>query len=214
MGRALVRDAGTFLFDEPLSNLDAKLRGQMRAELALMSQRIKKNMIYVTHDQVEAMTLGDKIVVMKFGQIMQAGTPEELYRQPANKFVAGFIGSPTMNFLNAELVDEAGILMAKGDGFAIPLPEARKDALQTRKDRNVHLGIRPSGFAEGPGGLKMPIILSEYIGAQSVLISKLGDQQVAIEVNTVAPIRAGEEREFTVLGDEVHLFDPQTEAAL
>ena len=214
MGRALVRDAGTFLFDEPLSNLDAKLRGQMRAELALMSQRIKKNMIYVTHDQVEAMTLGDKIVVMKFGEIMQAGTPEELYRSPANKFVAGFIGSPTMNFLNAELADEGGTLMAKGHGFAIPLPDSRKGALQAHKDRMVHLGIRPSSFVEEVGGIKMPIILSEYIGAQSVLISKLGDQQIAIEVNSVAPIRAGEEREFTVQGDEVHLFDPQTEAAL
>ena len=214
MGRALVRDAGTFLFDEPLSNLDAKLRGQMRAELALMAQRIKKNMIYVTHDQVEAMTLGDKIVVMKFGEIMQAGTPEELYRNPANKFVAGFIGSPTMNFLSAELVDEAGTLMAKGQGFAIPLPDARKGALQAHKDRSIHLGIRPSSFVEGAGGLKMPIILSEYIGAQSVLISELGDARVSIEVNSIAPIHAGEEREFTVQGDEVHLFDPKTEAAL
>ncbi len=214
MGRALVRDAGTFLFDEPLSNLDAKLRGQMRAELALMSQRIKKNMIYVTHDQVEAMTLGDKIVVMKFGEIMQAGTPEELYRNPSNKFVAGFIGSPTMNFLTAELVEEGGTLSAKGDGFAIPLPDARKSSLQVHKDRQIHLGIRPSSFAEGPGGLKMPVILSEYIGAQSVLISELGGERVAIEVNTVVPIRAGEAREFTVQGDEVHLFDPKTEAAL
>ncbi|MFK7835484.1 MAG: ABC transporter ATP-binding protein [Sulfitobacter sp.] len=214
MGRALVRDAGTFLFDEPLSNLDAKLRGQMRAELALMSQRIRKNMIYVTHDQVEAMTLGDKIVVMKFGEIMQAGTPEELYRSPANQFVAGFIGSPTMNFLAAELTEEGGALIAKGDGFDIPLPDPRKASLQAHKDRKVTLGIRPSSFAEGPGGLKMPVILSEYIGAQSVLISKLGDQQVSIEVSTVAPIKAGETREFTVQGDEVHLFDPQTEAAL
>jgi multiple sugar transport system ATP-binding protein len=160
------------------------------------------------------MTLGDKIVVMKFGQIMQAGTPEELYRSPANKFVAGFIGSPTMNFLNAELVDEAGTLMAKGDGFAIALPDARKASLQAHNDRNVHVGIRPSSFAEGPGGLKMSVILSEYIGAQSVLISELGGQRIAIEVNSVAPIRVGETREFTVQGDEVHLFDPQSEVAL
>ncbi|MCK0149205.1 sn-glycerol-3-phosphate ABC transporter ATP-binding protein UgpC [Marivita sp. S6314] len=214
MGRALVRDAGTFLFDEPLSNLDAKLRGQMRAELALMSQRIKKNMIYVTHDQVEAMTLGDKIVVMKFGEIMQAGTPEELYRSPANKFVAGFIGSPTMNFLDAELREEGGVLSATGDGFSIPLPEARKAQLQAHRDRQVHLGIRPSSFSEGSGGIAMPIILSEYIGAQSVLISEIGRQRVAIEVNTVVPIKSGETREFTVQGDEVHLFDPKTEAAL
>ncbi|WP_424965269.1 ABC transporter ATP-binding protein [Dinoroseobacter sp. S375] len=214
MGRALVRDAGTFLFDEPLSNLDAKLRGQMRAELALMSQRIRKNMIYVTHDQVEAMTLGDQIVVMKFGEIMQAGSPEELYRSPANKFVAGFIGSPTMNFLNAELTESDGVLSAAGQGFSIPLPEARKASLQGHKDRAVHLGIRPSSFAEGAGGMPMPIILSEYIGAQSVLISELGSQRVAIEVNTVEPIRSGETREFTVQGEEVHLFDPKTEAAL
>lgn len=214
MGRALVRDAGTFLFDEPLSNLDAKLRGQMRAELALMSQRIQKNMVYVTHDQVEAMTLGDKIVVMKFGKIMQAGTPEKLYRHPANKFVAGFIGSPTMNFLDATLVDEGGILSAKGDGFAIPLPNARKASLHAHNDRNVTLGIRPSSFSEGTGGLKMPVILSEYIGAQSVVMSRLGGQQVAIEINSVAPIRVGETREFTVQGAEVHLFDPTTEAAL
>ncbi|MEL6685838.1 MAG: sugar ABC transporter ATP-binding protein, partial [Pseudomonadota bacterium] len=121
---------------------------------------------------------------------------------------------PTMNFLNAELADEGGTLFAKGDGFSIPLPDTRKGALQAHQDRNIHLGIRPSSFAEGPGGLKMPVILSEYIGAQSVLISELGGQRVAIEINTVAPIRAGETREFTVQGDEVHLFDPKTEAAL
>ncbi|WP_370401325.1 ABC transporter ATP-binding protein [Sulfitobacter sp. JB4-11] len=214
MGRALVRDAGTFLFDEPLSNLDAKLRGQMRAELALMHQRVGKNMIYVTHDQIEAMTLGDKIVVMKFGKIMQAGSPEELYRNPANKFVAGFIGSPTMNFLGAELFDEGGILHAKGQGFSIPLPAARAARLATHKDRQVTLGIRPSSFAESGEGIEMPVILSEYIGAQSVLISEMGGQRVAIEVNSVAPVAAGETRSFTVQGDEVHLFDPQSEAAL
>ncbi len=214
MGRALVRDAGTFLFDEPLSNLDAKLRGQMRAELALMSQRIKKNMIYVTHDQVEAMTLGDKIVVMKFGQIMQSGTPEDLYRNPANKFVAGFIGSPTMNFLNAELVEESGVLHAQGAGFSIPLPAQRAASLQSHKRRNVHLGIRPSSFTQSDAGIPMKIILSEYIGAQSVLVSELGGERISIEVNTVAPIKAGETRNFTVQADEIHLFDPQTEAAL
>lgn len=214
MGRALVRDAGTFLFDEPLSNLDAKLRGQMRAELAMMHQRVGKNMIYVTHDQIEAMTLGDKIVVMKFGKIMQAGTPEELYRSPANKFVAGFIGSPTMNFLDAELAEEGGTLHAKGQGFAIPLSVEKTTNLQDHKDRKVTLGIRPSSFAEETNGIEMPVILSEYIGAQSVLISEMGGQRVAIEVNSVAPVRTGEKRNFTVQGDEVHLFDPQSEAAL
>jgi multiple sugar transport system ATP-binding protein len=216
MGRALVRDAGTFLFDEPLSNLDAKLRGQMRAELAMMSQRIRKNMIYVTHDQIEAMTLGDRIVVMKFGKIMQAGTPEELYRKPANKFVAGFIGSPTMNFLEAELHSEGDRLIAKGDGFAIPLPESRAKDMQDRRDRAVHIGIRPASFVESEGAdaIEMPVILSEYVGAQSVVISQLGGQRVAIEVNSAAPIKRGETRKFAVQAEEIHLFDPQTEAAL
>jgi multiple sugar transport system ATP-binding protein len=171
-------------------------------------------MIYVTHDQVEAMTLGDKIVVMKFGKIMQAGTPEELYRNPANKFVAGFIGSPTMNFLDAELREEGGTLSATGQGFAIPLSASRMAGLQSHEDRKVTLGIRPSSFAEAADGITMPVILSEYIGAQSVLISELGGARVAIEVNSVAPVRAGETRTFTVQGDEVHLFDPQSEAAL
>ena len=216
MGRALVRDAGTFLFDEPLSNLDAKLRGQMRAELALMSQRIKKNMVYVTHDQVEAMTLGDKIVVMKFGEIMQAGTPEELYRRPANKFVAGFIGSPTMNFLSGELHSEGDTTFVKGNGFSIPLAKDRHAALKDRRTRGVDVGIRPASFVESDAddAIGMPVILSEYIGAQSVLISELGGQRVAIEVNTVVPVRMGDTRKFVVQGDEVHLFDPQSEAAI
>lgn len=214
MGRALVRDAGTFLFDEPLSNLDAKLRGQMRAELALMHQRVRKNMIYVTHDQIEAMTLGDKIVVMKFGKIMQAGTPEELYRSPANKFVAGFIGSPTMNFLDAELSADGDALHATGNGFSVPLPDSRKAALQTYRGRKVTLGIRPSSFVETAGGIAMPVILSEYIGAQSVLISEIGTAKVSIEVNSVAPVKRGETRMFSVQGEEVHLFDPVSEAAL
>ncbi len=216
MGRALVRDAGTFLFDEPLSNLDAKLRGQMRAELALMSQRIKKNMIYVTHDQVEAMTLGDKIVVMKFGEIMQTGTPEQLYRHPANKFVAGFIGSPSMNFLAGELLSEGDTTFVKGNGFSIPLTPARHAALKDRKTRDVHVGIRPASFVESDAAdaISMPVILSEYIGAQSVLISELGGKRVAIEVNTVVPIKSGQARKFAVQSDEIHLFDPQSEAAL
>ena len=119
-----------------------------------------------------------------------------------------------MNFLDAELVEEGGVLSAKGQGFAIPLSEARKAQLQAHKDRSIHLGIRPSSFVEDTGGFNMPIILSEYIGAQSILISELGAQRVAIEVNTVAPIKSGETRQFTVQGDEVHFFDPKTEAAL
>jgi multiple sugar transport system ATP-binding protein len=216
MGRALVRDAGTFLFDEPLSNLDAKLRGQLRGELALLSKRIRKNMIYVTHDQIEAMTLGDRIVVMRLGKIMQAGTPEELYRRPANRFVAGFIGSPTMNFVPGTLSEDGGTLRITGDGFALPVSDGRRTSLNAQRNRRVLVGIRPSSFVESdaPDAIAMPVILSEYIGAQSVLISQLGDARVTIEVNSLAPVKIGETRHFTVEGDELHLFDPDTEAAL
>ncbi|MEM1285113.1 MAG: sn-glycerol-3-phosphate ABC transporter ATP-binding protein UgpC [Pseudomonadota bacterium] len=216
MGRALVRDASTFLFDEPLSNLDAKLRGQMRAELAMMSSRIQKNMIYVTHDQIEAMTLGDKIVVMRGGEIMQAGTPEELYRRPQNRFVAGFIGSPTMNFLDVDLVSEGDTLFANASGVRIALSEERKAKLSERADPKAVLGVRPSSFEQSgeSDGMSLPIILSEYIGAQSVLMSEVGGQSIQIEVSTPAPIAAGTERLFRIKSDEIHLFDPSTEAAL
>jgi len=216
MGRALVRDASTFLFDEPLSNLDAKLRGQMRAELALMSKRIQKNMIYVTHDQIEAMTLGDKIVVMRGGEIMQAGTPEELYRRPQNRFVAGFIGSPTMNFLDAELVADGDTLFAEAGGVRIALSDARMAALKDHLGRQVVLGIRPSSFTDAPGSdaMELPVILAEYVGAQSVLISEIGGQSIQIEIATPAPLQTGTKREFRINTDEIHLFDPKTEAAL
>ena len=216
MGRALVRDAGTFLFDEPLSNLDAKLRGQMRAELALMSQRVQKNMIYVTHDQIEAMTLGDRIVVMRDGKIMQNGTPEELYRSPANRFVAGFIGSPPMNFLAATLQRRDDTLLVVGKGFQIPLSAERGARLQSYEGSNVQLGIRPSAFTEtdAADGLSLPVILSEYVGAQSVLMSELGGERILIEVNSAAPVRTGTQRSFGIEADEIHLFDPKSEAAL
>jgi multiple sugar transport system ATP-binding protein len=130
MGRALVRDASTFLFDEPLSNLDAKLRTQMRAELALMRRRLEKNMIYVTHDQVEAMTLGDRIVVLHSGRIQQQGTAEQLYKTPVNKFVAGFLGSPPMNFFDGILGESDGHLSVSGEGYRLPLPESLRARTQ------------------------------------------------------------------------------------
>ena len=219
MGRALVRDAATFLFDEPLSNLDAKLRGEMRAELALMSQRVEKNMIYVTHDQVEAMTLGDRIVVMRAGEIMQQGTPEALFRTPANLFVAGFIGSPPMNFLPAELREEEGGLGVHGDGWDVGLPAERAAALGPRAGRRVIAGIRPSGFIlleddRVLGALELTVLVSEYVGAQSILITELGGARVAVEASTPRPIRVGETIKLAIDPAQVHLFDPATEAAL
>jgi multiple sugar transport system ATP-binding protein len=218
MGRALVRDASVFLFDEPLSNLDAKLRGQMRAELALMRKRVEKNMVYVTHDQIEAMTLADRIVVMHQGLIQQQGSPETLYKRPANKFVAGFIGSPPMNFLKARLTEDIGVLRAKGQGFSVSVPEARRAALAALTDGEVELGVRPSAFRPAGGastdGFDMTVVVSEYVGAQSVLVCEAGGQRVLVEVSSETPLPAAGAMRFSVEPALIHFFNPRTEAAL
>ncbi|MDE0851535.1 sn-glycerol-3-phosphate ABC transporter ATP-binding protein UgpC [Yoonia sp.] len=219
MGRALTRDASTFLFDEPLSNLDAKLRGQMRAELALMRQTVKKNMIYVTHDQIEAMTLADKIVVMHGGYIQQQGTPSELFKHPVNKFVAGFLGMPPMNFLDAELNDKGGVLFAEGKGFSIALPAERAATLNKTAQSSVTLGIRPSDLVYSPDAntdqsLDLNVIVSEYVGAQSVLICDCGDGKITVELKSETPIALGATLRFAFQPENIHLFDKTTEKAL
>jgi multiple sugar transport system ATP-binding protein len=210
MGRALVRDAGTFLFDEPLSNLDAKLRGKMRAELAEMRDTIDKNMVYVTHDQVEAMTLGDRIVVMSDGLIQQQGTPEELFKAPVNKFVAGFIGSPTMNFIDGEIFSDEGALRIRGDGFDLPLTAQVSARMQGVKDRQITLGLRPSSFVtqgEQHPQIALRVVVSEYLGAQSVLVTRCGGTDVLVETQSAAPVKAGTTQSFGVLIDEMMIFD-------
>lgn len=210
MGRALVRDASTFLFDEPLSNLDAKLRAKMRTELAEMRNTLDKNMVYVTHDQIEAMTLGDRIVVMSEGIIQQQGTPEELFKSPANKFVAGFIGSPTMNFLDGELRQDNGQLIIRGDGYSLPLSDAQGARLGAHKDRSVAVGIRPSSFSSDAtqgAPIELRIIVSEYLGAQSVLVTRCGAAEVLVEYESASPVKAGETNVFGVRTDEIMLFD-------
>ena len=223
MGRALTRDSGTFLFDEPLSNLDAKLRSQMRAELALMRQRVKKNMIYVTHDQVEAMTLADRIVVMHDGHIQQEGSPEELYKRPVNKFVAGFLGSPQMNFLDARLEGRSGAVFVSGAGFKIRLPASYKGKLKGGKGEKVTLGIRPSDLLYKPTGSKkasndrsldLRVIVSEYIGAQSVLICDCAGAKVAVELKSDTPIALGEKLRFEANIDNIHLFEEKTQQVM
>ena len=218
MARALAKDSPIFLFDEPLSNLDAKLRGQMRAELAIMRQRVQKNMIYVTHDQIEAMTLADRIVVMNGGYIQQQGKPEELFKKPVNKFVAGFLGSPPMNFLDAGLVGESEALFAKGNGFTIGIPVSMAQSLG-RTSGDVSLGIRPSDLnfdADAPddAALDLKVVVSEYIGAQSVLLCECGDAKVTVELKSETPIALGETLRFAVRPEGIHLFDRTTERAL
>jgi multiple sugar transport system ATP-binding protein len=197
MGRALTRDSATFLFDEPLSNLDAKLRGQMRAELALMRQRVHKNMVYVTHDQIEAMTLADRIVVMHSGHIQQQGTPEELFKRPVNKFVAGFLGTPPMNFLDAEVVDRDGAPGSSGKGFEFALDGDHAAAARAHPARSHHAGHPPVGSGVRRRGaqetaFELRVIVSEYIGAHSVLMCDCGGQQVVVELKSETPIPLGE----------------------
>ncbi|KAJ54617.1 sugar ABC transporter ATP-binding protein [Actibacterium mucosum KCTC 23349] len=213
MGRAMVRDAGTFLFDEPLSNLDAKLRAKMRTELAEMRNQIDKNMVYVTHDQVEAMTLGDRIVVMSDGVIQQQGTPEELYKTPRNRFVAGFIGSPTMNFMDGELTEQEGALWVRGDGYLLPVAAEAAARLASHGTREVAIGLRPSSITNvinGGAPVELQIVVSEYLGAQSVLATRCGSNELLVEVASAVPIQHGTTQTFEVNTEEMMIFDRET----
>ncbi len=219
MGRALTRDAATFLFDEPLSNLDAKLRGQMRAELALMSQQVQKNMVYVTHDQVEAMTLADRIVVMQDGHIRQQGTPEELFRHPNSKFVAGFIGSPPMNFLKGVISQSGNETAVVGQGYKLSLSPEQAQRVSKQDNQEVILGIRPSDLSYAPDAkaedaLELKVVISEYIGAQSILLASCGDQNISVEIKSDQPVPLQETMKFAVHKGGLHLFDQKTEAAI
>ena len=213
MGRALVRDAGTFLFDEPLSNLDAKLRAKMRTELAEMRDRIDKNMIYVTHDQIEAMTLGDRIVVMHEGVVQQQGTPEELFKAPVNRFVAGFIGTPTINFLDGTLAEEGGTLHLRGPGFDLVLDEAQKARLAKHGATQVTAGIRPAAFRESmdvAGQVSVTVVVSEYLGSNSVLVTRCGETEVLVDMSSATPVRGGTKMTLGVAPQDILLFDATT----
>lgn len=217
MGRALVRNTSTFLFDEPLSNLDANLRARMRTELAEMRDRLGKNMIYVTHDQTEAMTLGHRIVVMSEGEIQQQGTPEELFKHPANRFVAGFIGSPKMNFLSGDLVMDGDRLWVQGDGYRLPVSEQARSRLEGHDSRSVDIGIRPSAFgSEQDGGapICLDLVVSEYLGTHSVLVTRCGAHEVLVEHQSVSPLRPGTTMTFGVDPEDIMLFDAATAETL
>jgi ABC-type sugar transport system ATPase subunit len=168
IGRSIVREPAVFLFDEPLSNLDAKLRGHMRTELALLHERLGKTTIYVTHDQVEAMTLASRIVIFDKGRIQQVGTPSEVFNQPANLFVAAFIGMPSMNLLEGSVEDVTGEPMLKGAGFTLPLPNINKPPT------HMVAGIRPQSLRlDANGSLQLQVDFVEYLGTESVLVGKL-----------------------------------------
>ncbi len=207
MGRAIVRRPQVFLFDEPLSNLDAKLRGEMRREIARLHQRLETTIVYVTHDQVEAMTLADRIVVMERGHIRQIGRPLELYHRPDNKFVAGFIGSPTMNFFELEVTSAGGAPALSGTGFTLPVPERFDVAGHAR----VCLGIRPEGgrivpAADAPGVLRATVEVVEPLGAEIhlTLVSDLGRLTVVVDPEHLAAV--GDAVGVTFPAESLHLF--------
>jgi multiple sugar transport system ATP-binding protein len=217
VGRAIVRHPQVFLFDEPLSNLDAKLRVQMRVELKRLHDRLETTAIYVTHDQVEAMTLGDRVVVMKDGWIQQVGEPLELYGQPANRFVAGFIGSPAMNFAEATVLEEGGSLVVANPGFRIPVPPAKVDRLRAYKGQTLTMGIRPEDMhltGDGKNVIEALIEVVEPLGSEILLDIKVGPHAMVARVEPTVRAKVHEKIRLNVEPDRLHFFDAKTEAAI
>jgi multiple sugar transport system ATP-binding protein len=219
VGRAIVRQPKVFLLDEPLSNLDAKLRVQMRAELGKLHRRLQVTMIYVTHDQVEAMTMGDRIAVLNGGELQQVDTPRNLYSRPANKFVAGFIGSPPMNFLSATLEERSGSLWAVGEGFALRLPASLSG--QVAPPRDVLLGIRPETIRVGADAARAAegttaralVEVVEPIGGEAYLHLKLGSAAITARVESYDGIELGQVLELAINMERARLIDAKTEQA-
>ncbi|MFY9550803.1 MAG: sn-glycerol-3-phosphate ABC transporter ATP-binding protein UgpC [Thermoanaerobaculia bacterium] len=219
LGRAIVRKPSVYLFDEPLSNLDAKLRVQMRGEIKKLQQRLQTTTVYVTHDQVEAMTMGSRISVMKDGRIQQVGTPLEIYDRPNNLFVANFIGAPPMNFVAATVRDGGATLAASK--FVLPVPDALRAATAGRDGANVVVGIRPEHIgdpSEPARGqtAKLPaeIEIVEPLGDEVIVHARVGDDLLVYKVEPSAAPEPGQKREIAVELDRLHLFDAATEARL
>ena len=224
----MVRNAKVFLMDEPLSNLDAKLRNQMRAEIILLRQKLDTTFIYVTHDQTEAMTLGDRIVIMKDGYIEQVGTPQEVFDTPVNLFVAGFIGSPQMNFLKAKLVQEGTGYSVEILGAKIPLNEDQTAVLSAKGtgSRDIILGVRPEHttvlFDKAENAIECTIDVNEMMGSELHLhLSSANDDKIIVRLPTVdltreqrASLSYGNKMYITFPAKVMHLFDPETERSL
>ncbi len=215
VGRAIVRDPAVFLFDEPLSNLDAKLRVQMRAELSKLYDRLQATMIYVTHDQVEAMTMGTKIVVIKDGVIQQIGAPLEIYNFPVNLFVAGFIGSPVMNFIPCRILSKNGSLLIDAETFRLPIPESRSSYYHSLAGSEAILGIRPNDIHEplyAREGLKEYTIhavvdVVEPLGPEIQLNVTAGKHDLKACIGVQTSVRVHQEIELALDLDKMHLFE-------
>jgi multiple sugar transport system ATP-binding protein len=225
MGRAIVRNPKVFLFDEPLSNLDAKLRVQMRTEIKRVHQKVKTTTVYVTHDQVEAMTLADRVVVMNGGKIDQIGTPNELYHQPKTRFVAGFIGSPAMNFIPARLESNgSGLKVRLSDTLSMPVPAGRTDRYRGMAGKDVLFGLRPEHITETRGanggsvgqGQEFPVTLDvvEPMGMETMVFFKIDGTEVCGRVEPTAAKASGETMQLRANLDHMHLIDPSTNLVL
>jgi len=218
MGRAIVRNPKVFLFDEPLSNLDAKLRVQMRTEIKRVHQKVKTTTVYVTHDQVEAMTLADRVVVMHNGKIEQVGTPNELYHHPKTRFVAGFIGSPAMNFISAKLESNgAGLSLRLSDKLSFSVPENHAARLQAYAGKEVVFGLRPEHITETRGkengtGQEFSVTLDvvEPMGMETMVFFKVDGTEVCGRVEPSAAKGSGETMQLRANLDHMHLIDPAT----
>lgn len=224
LGRAIVREPKVFLMDEPLSNLDAKLRVQMRLEITKLHQKLKTTIIYVTHDQTEAMTMGTRIVVMKDGVIQQVDAPQELYEKPCNMFVAGFIGSPQMNFINAkaEKRDEDVYLAFEGNSIKLPKEKGQKLEEGGYIGKEVVMGIRPENVHDDSSnhGLNSDAVVDakvevkEMLGAETFLYVYVGDVSVTARVNPRTKANAGDTVRLVIDTDRIHVFDKETEKTI
>ncbi|MBI4731812.1 MAG: ATP-binding cassette domain-containing protein, partial [Chloroflexi bacterium] len=222
VGRAIVREPKVFLFDEPLSNLDAKLRIAMRAEITKLHHRLGTTFIYVTHDQMEAMTMASRIAVINKGILQQLDTPQMLYDNPDNLFVAGFIGSPAMNFFKAKLQKQDGKLIVDAGSFSVPVPDDRKKAYDSFVGKDVVFGIRPediynpafvpTGIHAAPVDVKVDV--TELMGNEIFLYLVSGTNSIVARVDPRTNFRIGDKVQVSFNMDKCHLFDPETDKAI
>lgn len=221
LGRAMVRNPCAFLLDEPLSNLDAKLRTQMRSQIALLHKRLETTFIYVTHDQTEAMTMADRIVVMKDGVVQQFDTPSNLYNHPCNMFVAGFIGTPQMNFIDATIITCSGELCALVDDITVPLPLRMQENENVKKyvGKPIVYGIRcedmhiNSSYAleNKQNEITLKADLAEMMGSEVYIYSSINDKEIIAKVRSDTNISSGDSVKLYIDTEKVHLFDPESE---
>jgi multiple sugar transport system ATP-binding protein len=221
VGRAIVREPKVFLFDEPLSNLDAKLRVQMRAEISKIHNQLQTTFIYVTHDQMEAMTMATRIAVITKGKLQQLDTPQNLYNQPANLFVAGFIGSPAMNFFPATIRSDGGLVADSGE-FQVPIPSGRSGALEAYSGKEVVVGIRPEDIHDlqfvppniSAARLTAQVDVTELMGNEILLYLVTGKNTFVARVDPRSQLRVGDKAEVALNMEKLHVFDAATEQAI